>query len=81
MHAVISGECPPKPDYAERIGVPGLVWDLLRECWREGRQSYQIFWMPRGGFATLPVRKTADSVIHPSTHLQIHHGVTVSPLG
>lgn len=38
MHAVISGERPPKPENAE-IGMTEAVWDLLGECWREDKTA------------------------------------------
>jgi len=37
MHAVISGERPPKPENAEEIEMTEVVWELLVECWREDR--------------------------------------------
>ena len=37
VHAVISGERPPKPKDAERIGMTEVVWELVRMCWREDR--------------------------------------------
>ena len=39
MHTVVSGERPPKPSNAEEIGMSEVVWDLLRECWREDRMT------------------------------------------
>ena len=39
IHAVTSGERPPKPENAESIGITEVVWDLLRECWREDRAT------------------------------------------
>jgi len=35
MLAVTLGERPPKPENAERIGMTEVVWDLLKECWKE----------------------------------------------
>jgi hypothetical protein len=37
VHATISGGRPPKLNDAERIGITGVVWDPLRERWREDR--------------------------------------------
>jgi len=37
MCAVISGERPAKPENAEEIGMTEVLWDLLKECWREDR--------------------------------------------
>jgi len=39
MLAVTSGKRPPKPKNAEGIGMTGVVWDLLRECWKEDRTA------------------------------------------
>ena len=39
VYAVISGERPPKLGNAEEIGMTEVVWDLLRECWREDRTT------------------------------------------
>jgi len=39
VHAVISGERPPKPENAEEIGMTDVLWDLLRECWRGERTT------------------------------------------
>ena len=39
MHAVISGERPPKPENAEGIGMTEVVWDLLTRCWREDKTT------------------------------------------
>ena len=39
MHAIVFGERPPKPKNAEEIGMTEVVWDLLRECWREDRMT------------------------------------------
>ena len=39
MHAVVSGERPPKPKNPEEIGMTEVVWDLLRGCWREDRTT------------------------------------------
>jgi len=39
VHAVISGERPPKPENAEEIGMTEAVWDLLRDCWKEDRTA------------------------------------------
>ena len=39
VHAVISGERPPKPENAEEIGMTEILWDLLRECWKEDRTT------------------------------------------
>ena len=37
--AVISGERPPKPKNAEGTEMTEVMWDLLRECWREDRAA------------------------------------------
>ena len=39
MHAVMSGERPPKPENAEGIGMTEVVWDLLTRCWREDKTT------------------------------------------
>ena len=39
MLAVVSGERPPKPENAEGTGMTEVVWELLRECWREDRTT------------------------------------------
>jgi len=39
VHAVVSGERPPKPENAEEIGITEVLWDLLRACWREDRTT------------------------------------------
>ena len=39
IRAVISGERPAKPEDAEEIGMTEVVWNLLRECWREDRMT------------------------------------------
>ena len=39
VHAVISGERPPKPENAEETGMTEVVWGLLEECWREDRTT------------------------------------------
>lgn len=39
IHAVISGERPPKPENADIIGMTKAVWDLLEVCWREDRAT------------------------------------------
>ena len=35
--AVISGERPPKPENAEEIGITEVLWELLKECWKENK--------------------------------------------
>jgi len=37
VHAVVSGERPPKPGNAEEIGITQLLWNLLTACWCEER--------------------------------------------
>lgn len=39
IHAVTSGERPHKPENAEGVGMTEVVWDLLRECWKEDRTA------------------------------------------
>ena len=39
VHVVISGERPPKPWNAGEIGMTDVVWELLKECWREDRTT------------------------------------------
>ena len=39
IHAVISGERPPKPENGEEIGMTEVLWDLLRGCWKEDRTA------------------------------------------
>jgi hypothetical protein len=92
IHTVISGECPPEPDYVERIGMTGgcVGWDgcLVIEGVLEGRRAI----IPNlsdalGRFCNVAGEKDhrlCDPCSHhidPSTHPQIRHGVTVSPLG
>ena len=39
MLAVVSGERPPKPENAEGTGMTEVVWEFLKECWREDRTT------------------------------------------
>lgn len=39
IHAVVSGERPLEPENAERIGMTEVMWDLVRERWREDRMT------------------------------------------
>ena len=66
-HAVISGERPPKPESAERIGMTGIVWNLLKECWREDRRTRPTISDVLGRFYYITgVRETTDSAIEGS---------------
>ena len=42
IHAVIEGGRPPKPENAEEIGMTEVVWELMRECWRQDRTKRPI---------------------------------------
>jgi len=52
---VISGERPAKPENMEEIGMTGVMWDLLGDCWREDRATRPdiakvlTFWGIAGG--------------------------------
>ena len=35
--AMMLGEHLPKPENVEEIGMMEVVWDLMRECWKEDR--------------------------------------------
>jgi serine/threonine protein kinase len=64
MHAVISGERPSKPENAEKIGITEVVWDLLRECWREDRATRPNISDVLGRFCDITGEgRTIDSVI------------------
>ena len=63
VHAVISGERPPKPDNAEKIGMTGVVWELLEECWREDRTKRPLISEILSRFCKLTgERQTIDSM-------------------
>jgi serine/threonine protein kinase len=62
--AVISGERPPKPENAEKIGITEVMWDLLRECWKEDRAARPNISDILGRFCDITgERKTTDSTI------------------
>ena len=64
MRAVISGERPPKPKNAEKIGMTGAVWELMRECWRENRTKRPDISQVLRRFCRITgERQTTDSVI------------------
>jgi serine/threonine protein kinase len=64
FHAVIAGERPPKPENAERIGMTEVVWNLLRECWREDRTARPNISDILGRFCGITgERRTTDSII------------------
>ena len=62
VHAVMSGERPPKPGNAEAIGMTDAVWDLLKESWREDKIERPGISKILGTFCDITgERKTADS--------------------
>jgi serine/threonine protein kinase len=64
IHAVISGERPPKPENAESIGITEVLWDLLRECWGEDRKTRPNIAGVLERFCHITgVRRTTDSTI------------------
>ena len=64
MNAVISGERPPRPDNAEKIGMTEVVWELLGECWREDRTKRPIISEILRRFCEITGKgKTTDSAI------------------
>ena len=64
MHAVISGERPPKPENAEEIGMTEVLWDLLEECWREDRTKRPNISEILGRFCEITgERKSTDSTV------------------
>lgn len=64
IHAVISGERPPRPENAEEIGMTDVVWELLEECWREDRMTRPDISKILGVFCEITgERKTIDSTI------------------
>ena len=42
MYAVMLGERPPKPEDAEKIGMPEVVWELVMKCWRGDRTKRPV---------------------------------------
>jgi hypothetical protein len=62
IHVMVSGERPPKPDDAERIGMTGIVWDLLRECWKEDRVTRPNTSDVLGRFCDIAVRGKPPSL-------------------
>jgi serine/threonine protein kinase len=64
INAVISGERPAKPENAESIGIPDVVWDLLRECWKEDRATRPNTSDILGKLRSITAeRKTTDAAI------------------
>ena len=64
MHAVISGERPPKPENAEEVGMTETVWELMKECWREDRmEKPDISQILRRFCRITGERQTTDSAI------------------
>ena len=76
LAAVISGERPPKPENAERIGMTDAVWALLVECWREDRATRpNISDVLRRVCHITGERRTTDSMIGMAgLHLNITGG-------
>jgi len=64
VHAVVSGERPPKPENAEEIGITEVLWDLLRACWREDRTTRPAIAEVLGKFCEITGEgKTTDSIL------------------
>jgi len=67
VHAVISGERPPKPKNAEEVGMTEVVWNLLRKCWEEDRSKRPSILDVLKMFCDITgERRTVDSAIEPA---------------
>ena len=63
--AVVRGERPLKPENAEKIGMIGVVWELMGECWREDRTERPDISQILRRFCK--ITRTSDSTIEVAT--------------
>ena len=64
VHAVMSGERPPKPENAEEIGMAEVMWGLLEDSWRQDRKERPEISTILGTFCNITgERKTTDSAM------------------
>ena len=62
LTAVVTGQRPQKPQNAEEIGMTGVLWNLLEECWRADRTKRPDISQILGTFCEITgVGKTTDS--------------------
>ena len=80
-HAVALGERPRKPENAESIGMTGVVWDLLRECWKENRTTRPTIVEVLKGFCEITSeKKTTDSTLRGLAAPRLNTGKHSSPI-